>query len=158
MENEHVTKEELKRTILIDKLEQTVQKQDIKIEQLEKENESLKLKVAELETECHDTLTQCQQHVNDVEDRNDDLEAEIEGFKSKVLSDEELLFYYGCRGDMVLNEAYENNMTILSNDYLIADKFPNALLNKLIEKSDSISTTNFTIVKINNNKYELIKN
>src|SRR4051812_21497080 len=124
MENENLKMSDVKKELLIDKMEQTIEKQDVKINQLVAENTGQKVKITELETECHDTVTQAQEHVDDVEYQNDELQEQIAEFKAKVLPDEELMFYYGSKMDMILSETYENGMAFLTTDYLRACNFP----------------------------------
>jgi|GEM_PF-5020719 len=159
MEHEIKTelKNELKREILFDKMGQVIEKQDLEIKQVKTENAQLKAKIIELETECHDTVTQCQEHIDAIENQNDILEEQIEELKARVLTEDELLFYYGSKADLILSEAYENNMSLLTIDYLKTNKFPDTLLEKLAQTSDSVATSNFVLTKTYNLNYKLIK-
>ncbi len=180
MENEVITKSEFKYLSLIDKLEQTVEKLEDKNKQTEKENaellskldaakkenvvltttnESLAKKIDELEIECNDTVHQCQEHVNDIEGQHDVLEQQIAELKKQILPDDEMLFYYGCRADTIMEDAFNNGTLVLTPDYLKEKKFPDVLLTDKDFDGIIITTTNFKLTKSKDeNNFTLTKN
>lgn len=135
---------------------------ELQNDELEKHNEELTLENQELkaqneafEADLKETTLECQKHVDNIEQQNDQLELEIEVFKSKLLTNEELMFYYVCKADMLLKKAYNNKMDFTLGE-LEAIGFPTSLLRGA--DNEGIRTTNFSLLKQTNNNYSLTKN
>jgi hypothetical protein len=173
-----VTKSELNRLQLIDKLEQSNELLQSVVKQKEREtdelldkleifkqknikltavNEALSQKNKELEATC--SQTKLEAHSN-----NDILESEIENLhefildlRKYIINDDELLSYFGEKADTIFEEAFKNGLFILKHEYLLGKNFPLPLLVELINEEFGIITTNYKLVK-SGEDYKLTKN
>lgn len=115
---------------------------------LKSSNETISKENQELHIELNETVTQCQEHIDDIEAQNDQLEKENEELRIKILPDEEMLFYYGCKSDIILDNAFNKGVSIVTPEYLKQNKFPIALLKE--KNFDGITTTNYKLEKEQN--------
>lgn len=143
----------------------------MKIEKLNslKEISELKIRNEIVENNIEETTSECQEHVDDIELQNDQLEAQVnvlktdngslkeqnELLKSKLLPEEEILFYYICKADVIFNKVYSNKRDFTLEE-LLGLGFPVYLLQDA--NSEGVRTTNFTLFKQSKNNYSLTKN
>ncbi len=131
-------------------------------EELKKENEKLKADLLE-------TTEECQLHVDNIEGQNDnvkaqnidlkaqnsDLREELEELRGKMLDEEEMIFYHGCKADIILAQLYEEKEELTMRD-LREKQFPMALLRTVNSEPSGIETSNFKLVKkAGENKFQL---
>lgn len=177
-ENDVLTKSEYKQNLIIEKLNQTVEvlsdknkEYDVEIEKLSDKldlskqqnfkltttNESLMQKNSDLVSEHIQAIKEAQIHIDNTEIENEILHDLIFKIKAQILEDKVVLIYFGTVIDVILNEAYNNGLTILNSEYLEEKNFPLILLTELIDEEFSIATSNFKLLK-KGDDYKLIKN
>lgn len=179
METENVTKTELKYIQLVDKLEQNNEKLENKVKQFYVENtdllnksdelkkQNVKLttandrlleKVSELETQCKETMSEAQSHIDSLDEEIQAAHHQIFEIRNYVLNNNELLLYFGKKADVIFDEAFNKGLNILKHDYLLDNDFPLPLLIELTDEDFGIITTNYKLVKFNDTDYKLTKN
>ena len=151
-QDEDLKKEKLSNEQLTKQLETLNDSSGISVKELnEMKTENEKLKADLLET-----TKECQIHVDDIEAQNDALLEHIEELKLQILPEEEMLFYYSCKADVVLNNLYAEKEEVTLKE-LQENKFPMILLETEGSEPSGINTTNYMLKKSKSgNNYEII--
>jgi len=125
-------------------------------ELMAKELTELKSTHEPLKADLEETTKESQAHVDNIECQNDDLLKQIEDLKEQVLTSEEMLFFQGCKADIILAELFQQKKILNLRD-LREKKFPMTLLEPVGNEPSGVTTTNFRLIRTGVNAYQLFK-
>jgi hypothetical protein len=177
MDNEYVSKTELKQLTLISRLEDNVDALTLKAKQIEAEKdnaidkwETSKLEIVKLSTanqllmqkneslekENQTLKLESKEQVENLDLECEELHKMVFDIRESIIKDQSILSYYGSKADAILNDSFNEGKNILDIDYLKEKEFPLPLLIETEEEDFGIQTSNFKLVRIDD-KYKLSK-